>query len=200
MALNAASEGESEVGTELEHLRGQAVVRRDHTEAHLRAAIATLREALSESEQQMEHQLAAAIVQARAPDGTNSYARDSIRPLKSSRPASNRSLPATRLTSPLAPPLPSSVLTRSLRKCPSGSPMADAREARTHQLSVENTRLRKRQAELVNAFKKQNQLIDVLKRQKLHAEEAVLLEIGETEFKRTLQLQLGDGMNSISLG
>ena len=78
--------------------------------------------------------------------------------------------------------------------------MADAREARTHQLSVENTRLRKRQAELVNAFKKQNQLIDVLKRQKLHAEEAVLLEIGETEFKRTLQLQLGDGMNSISLG
>ena len=176
MALNAASEGESEVGTELEHLRGQAVVRRDHTEAHLRAAIATLREALSESEQQMEHQLAAAIVQARAPDGTNSYARDSIRPLKSSRPASNRSLPATRLTSPLAPPQPSSVLTRSLR----------------------NTRLRKRQAELVNAFKKQNQLIDVLKRQKLHAEEAVLLEIGETEFKRTLQL--GDGMNSISLG
>jgi len=55
-------------------------------------------------------------------------------------------------------------------------------------LAAENTRLRKRQSELLLAFKKQAKLIDVLKRQKLHVEAATLLSFTEAEFSRTLEL------------
>ena len=55
-------------------------------------------------------------------------------------------------------------------------------------LSHENVRLRKRQAELILAFKKQNKLIDILKRQKLHVEAATLLGFTEAEFCKTLEL------------
>ena len=55
-------------------------------------------------------------------------------------------------------------------------------------LAAENTRLRKRQSELLLAFKKQAKLIDVLKRQKLHVEAATLLSFTEAEFTRTLEL------------
>ena len=55
-------------------------------------------------------------------------------------------------------------------------------------LAAENTRLRKRQSELVLAFKKQAKLIDVLKRQKLHVEAATLLSFTEDEFSKTLEL------------
>jgi len=55
-------------------------------------------------------------------------------------------------------------------------------------LAAENTRLRKRQSELILAFKKQAKLIDVLKRQKLHVEAATLLSFTEDEFSKTLEL------------
>ena len=55
-------------------------------------------------------------------------------------------------------------------------------------LAAENTRLRKRQSELILAFKKQAKLIDVLKRQKLHVEAATLLSFTEEEFSKTLEL------------
>ena len=60
--------------------------------------------------------------------------------------------------------------------------------AETQKLAAENMRLRKRQSELILAFKKQAKLIDVLKRQKLHVEAATLLSFTEEEFSKTLEL------------
>ena len=58
----------------------------------------------------------------------------------------------------------------------------------TQRLAAENMRLRKRQSELILAFKKQAKPIDVLKRQKLHVEAATLLSFTEEEFSKTLEL------------
>ena len=63
----------------------------------------------------------------------------------------------------------------------------DAR-ADAQRLAAENARLRKRQSDLILAFKKQAKLIDVLKRQKLHVEAARMLSFTEEEFARTLEL------------
>jgi len=60
--------------------------------------------------------------------------------------------------------------------------------AEAQRLANENNRLRKRQSELLLAFRKQARLIDVLKRQKLHAEAAQMLSFTEEEFTRTLEL------------
>ena len=60
--------------------------------------------------------------------------------------------------------------------------------AEAARLAAENTRLRKRQSELILAFKKQAKLIDVLKRQKLHVEAATMLSFTENEFSKTLEL------------
>ena len=56
-------------------------------------------------------------------------------------------------------------------------------------LFVENNRLAKQKQDLLLAVKKQQQLIDVLKRQKVHLEAAKLLEFTEEEFLRVLNLE-----------
>lgn len=60
--------------------------------------------------------------------------------------------------------------------------------AEAQRLAAENNKLRKRQSELILAFKKQAKLIDVLKRQKLHVEAVTMLSFTEAEFSKTLEL------------
>ena len=55
-------------------------------------------------------------------------------------------------------------------------------------LAAENARLKKRLNELLLGFRKQTQLVDVLKRQKQHVEAAHLLSFTEAEFTKTLEL------------
>ena len=57
--------------------------------------------------------------------------------------------------------------------------VASRREIRT---------LERQRMELLNAFKKQAKLIDVLKRQKMHVEAAKLLSFTEDEFMKTLDM------------
>ncbi len=63
----------------------------------------------------------------------------------------------------------------------------DASKQEKERLVSENRRLSKHRTDLVNAFKKQMKLIDVLKRQKLHLEAAKMLSFTEEEFSKTLE-------------
>ncbi len=54
-------------------------------------------------------------------------------------------------------------------------------------LSSENKRLQKQKVELIQAFKKQLKLIDILKKQKMHLEAAKILQFSEQEFINALE-------------
>jgi hypothetical protein len=58
------------------------------------------------------------------------------------------------------------------------------------QLFADNKKLQKQKADLMQAFKKQGQLIVVLKRQKLHIQSAKLLEFTEEEFMKALNVDI----------
>ncbi|KAJ3103464.1 Golgin sub A member 2 [Phlyctochytrium bullatum] len=56
----------------------------------------------------------------------------------------------------------------------------------------DNKRLMRQKTDLITIFKKQNQLIDILKRQKIHLESATLLKLTEQEFTHALNLRAGE--------
>ncbi|EGF81222.1 hypothetical protein BATDEDRAFT_87857 [Batrachochytrium dendrobatidis JAM81] len=57
-------------------------------------------------------------------------------------------------------------------------------------LFAENKKLQKQKSELLTAFKKQAQLVTILKRQKMHVESVKLLQFTEDEFVRALNWDL----------
>jgi hypothetical protein len=57
-------------------------------------------------------------------------------------------------------------------------------------LQSANQRLQKQKQELIAAFKKQMQLINVLKKQRVHLEAAKLLSFTEQEFMQALDWKL----------
>ena len=55
------------------------------------------------------------------------------------------------------------------------------------QLQIDNKRLEKQKQELIQAFKKQLKLIDILKKQKMHLEASKMLQFSEEEFLKALE-------------
>lgn len=58
---------------------------------------------------------------------------------------------------------------------------------RVEQLQIDNKRLEKQKHELIQAFKKQLKLIDILKKQKMHLEASKMLQFSEEEFLKALE-------------
>ena len=63
--------------------------------------------------------------------------------------------------------------------------------SRVDELTLKTKFLEKQRNELLTGFKKQMELIDVLKRQKLHLEAAHVLKYTEEEFMQTLDWKPG---------
>lgn len=68
------------------------------------------------------------------------------------------------------------------------SAVAAGESFETSQLKADNRRLEQQRVELMNCVRKQNKLIDILKRQKMHLEAAKLLQITEEEFTKLLEV------------
>ncbi|KAI9209341.1 uncharacterized protein BJ171DRAFT_620706 [Polychytrium aggregatum] len=66
---------------------------------------------------------------------------------------------------------------------------AEASKKTADRLLVDNKRLEKQKAEILMAFKKQMQLIDVLKKQKIHIEAARMLQFTEDEFMKAMSFE-----------
>ena len=64
----------------------------------------------------------------------------------------------------------------------------DSTRREMEKLVQDNRKLERERNELLQAFKKQMKLIDVIKRQKMHIESAKLLAFTEDEFVQTLEL------------
>lgn len=74
---------------------------------------------------------------------------------------------------------------------------SDQEKSKVEHLSAENKRLQKQKQELIQAFRKQMKLIDVLKRQKMHLEAAKVLQFAEQEFLSALEWQNASPMDSL---
>eukprot|EP00667_Euglena_gracilis_P013078 EG_transcript_13474 len=69
----------------------------------------------------------------------------------------------------------------------------DELRSENERLAAEVALLKAQRGDLLQAFRKQGKLIDVLKRQKMHLEASRLLAFTEEEFTKTLELGLGSG-------
>ena len=58
---------------------------------------------------------------------------------------------------------------------------------RLESLLAENRKLEKQKSDLIQGFRKQARLIDILKRQKMHLEAAKMLQFTEEEFVKALE-------------
>ena len=66
---------------------------------------------------------------------------------------------------------------------------SDDMKKQNDKLIQENKKLERQRNEILQAFKKQMKLIDILKRQKTHLEAAKMLNFTEEEFIKALDLQ-----------